>query len=299
MSRPATQSSLDDANKIIEEQLDNQIEKLEKKLSGDVLTYKGNIIQPASDLIRDAIESKNKKREKLVVVLETSGGYIEVAQRIAETFHHHYRVVEFIIPNFAMSAGTVLVMSGYAFFMDYYSVLGPIDPQILRPNGMWIPALGYLEQYNRFIERSKKGLLSTAEMAFLIQKFDPAELYRYEQERELSISLLKEWLVKYKFKNWVRTKTHNKVVTQGMKSRRASQVAKILNDTERWHSHGRGISMDVLRNDVKLQIEDFGNDPDLNAKIRSYYKLLTDYMMRRNQDIVLHILNRYTGFGST
>jgi len=33
----------------------------------------------------------------------------------------------------------------------------------------------------------------------LIQGFDQGELYYYEQARELSIALLKEWLVKYKF----------------------------------------------------------------------------------------------------
>ena len=34
-------------------------------------------------------------------------------------------------------------MSGDAIFMDYFSVLGPIDPQLPKGDTM-VPALGYL-----------------------------------------------------------------------------------------------------------------------------------------------------------
>jgi len=53
-------------------------------------------------------------------------------------------VVDFLIPSHAMSAGTILAMSGDAIHMDYYSVLGPIDPQVENQEGRLIPALGYL-----------------------------------------------------------------------------------------------------------------------------------------------------------
>ncbi len=156
-----------------------------------------------------------------------------------------------------------------------------------------IPALGYLVQYERLIKKAEEGQLSTAEMAFLLEKFDPAELYHYEQVRELSISLLKEWLVKYKFKNWKKTRTRKRPVTGAMRTRRASEIAKALNKTEQWHSHARGISMDVLRRNLRLEIEDFGENLDLNAGIRRYYKLLKDYMMRRAHSGALHTKGRY------
>ena len=60
-------------------------------------------------------------------MLETIGGFAEVARRISDTFRRHYTVVDFLIPSHAMSAGTILAMSGDAIHMDYYSVLGPID----------------------------------------------------------------------------------------------------------------------------------------------------------------------------
>lgn len=76
--------------------------------------------------------------------------------------------------------------------------------------------------------KAANGLLNTAEMAFLIEKFDPAESYRYEQSRQLSITLLKQWLVKYKFRNWKKTKTRQIQVTRKMREERAEQIAQKL-----------------------------------------------------------------------
>ena len=99
-----------------------------------------------------------------------------------------------------MSAGTVLVMSGDAIHMDYYSVLGPIDPQVEDREGKPVPALGYSIRYDDLLAKAGAGRSSTAEMEILIN-FDQMRLYAFEQARDLSKSLLEEWLVKYKFKD--------------------------------------------------------------------------------------------------
>lgn len=298
-----TDCTKENSNVIIEKQLDEHISSLEKELKADVLAFSGGIVHGMDEAIRDAIEArksdKDKNRKTLFVILETKGGYIEVAERMADTFRKHYSRVEFIVPNYAMSAGTVLVMSGDAIHMDYFSVLGPIDPQVEKMTGGGfdlVPALGYLTQYERLIEKSHSGQLSTAEITYLVQRFDPAELYGYEQARELSVRLLKEWLVKYKFKNWKKTRTKKKLVTKKMRVDRAEKIARQLGKIPRWHSHSRGISMSVLRKDLKLEIEDFGKKVELNTKIRSYYKLLNDYMGRMGQLGVLHRKEQYIPF---
>ena len=281
-------------NIIVENQLDERLEQLATEMSADAMSFCGPIYSGVDELIRDAIESIKDKKNKLVVFLETPGGYIEVARRIVDTVRHHYPdTVEFVVPNHAMSAGTVLVMSGNAIHMDYFSVLGPIDPQIERPDGTMVPGLGYLIKYDRLIEKSKEGNLTTAELHYLVERFDPAELYSYEQARELSIAFLKEWLVKYKFKNWERTATRQKFVTRKMKTQRAADIARKLNQTDIWHSHGHGISMEVLKRDMKLQIEDFGANIKLSDPIRSYHRLLIDYMGRRGHKVSVHVKDRY------
>ncbi|MCD4727282.1 MAG: hypothetical protein K8R46_06455 [Pirellulales bacterium] len=285
------------SNDIIESQLTDRLLAIEETLDCDALAFVGPIINPLADDIREAVEDISGKRDKLAVVLETDGGYIDSARRIAETLRYHYQHIDFVIPNHAMSAGTVLAMSGDNILMDYYSVLGPIDPQIPREKGEGlVPALGYLLQFERLVEKSKKGQLSDAELAFLLNRFDPGELYQYGQERELSTDLLTEWLVRFKFKDWTVTETQQHPVTPEMRQARAEEIARSLNDPSRWHSHGRGITMSILRNDLKLKIGDFGENRNLNDAVRGYYKLLKDYMEKRNYDITVHAKHQFLGW---
>lgn len=286
-----------DSNTAVERLLDERLQAVGQATDADVLSYLGPMEFGIDDEIKYAIEDMDDHGAKLLVILETPGGFVEVAERIANIFRHHYGRVEFVVPSYAMSAGTVLVMSGDAIHMDYASVLGPIDPQVQRPDtGRFIPALGYLEQYQRLVEKSRRGELTTAELTYMIQNFDPAELYLYEQERELSIALLKDWLVKYKFKDWTKTRSRGKKVTQQMRTRRAGQIARELSKTNRWHSHGRGIPMEILRRDLRLEIDDFGAHEELGPAVRVYFRLLKDYAVRRGHAaVVLHRSGFYFG----
>lgn len=279
------------SNTYVEKELGARLQRLGETVDADIITAIFPIFQPLDDLLREAVEAIPDKRNSVFVMLETSGGSIETAERIGDLLHYHYPAgVNFIIPNFAMSAGTVLVMCGDRILMDYYSVLGPIDPQVQSGGGRgrWIPALGYLDKFEELVQKSNSGNLSAAELAFMIEKFDPAELDYFEKARDLSIDLLKKWLVAYKFKNWTVTRTNGKAVTAKMKSDRAALIARKLNETKRWKTHSRGISMEVLVNDVNLIVEDFGIDQNLNDSIRSYYRLLQDYMLRRAVEIAIH-----------
>ena len=272
----------------VESELNRRLRAIEAHLDADVMTCIHPIQQPMDDLIRDYVEDIKDRRERLLVILETNGGSIETAERIADTLRYHYpKEVSFLVPNYAMSAGTVLVMSGDTIYMDYYSVLGPIDPQVRNRDGVFVPALGYLDKYQELIKKSDKGKLSPAELAFLVQKFDPAQIHRFEQARDHSVDLLKKWLVQYKFKNWVETQTQKLTVTPKMREKRAAEIAQKLNDTKRWRSHGRGLSMDVINKDLNLMIENFGSDSELNKRVRSYYRLLKDHLSGNNHAIAL------------
>ena len=288
------------ANDFIERQLDQRIAAIEDSFEADALTVHGPLYRGLDDLLRKAVETKCKEepiRQKAIVVLTTVGGYIEVVHRMVDTLRHHYNTVEFIIPNYAYSAGTIFSMSGDAIHMDYYSRLGPIDPQVETPDGSkMVPALGYLEQYNDLIKKSNLGSISMAEMNILVNGFDQAELYQYDQQRELSIALLQEWLCKYKFKDWKKTRTRKKTVTEKMKEKRAKEIAKESNNTERWHSHGYGISMEVLEKDLNVRIDDFGSMPCASEGIRGYHDLVSDYMARRSSIGVIHFKGQYRIF---
>ncbi len=201
-----------------------------------------------------------------------------MVRRIVDVLRKHYKRVDFVVPDYAFSAGTVLVMSGDAIFMDYYSRLGPIDPQLAGPDGKLLPALGYLERYESLLEKAQQQTLTGAELQILLRCFDQAELYQYEQARQLSVAMVEEWLVVYKLKHWKTTEKRNLKVTHKMRKDIAIMVGTELSDAARWHSHGHGISRDVLERDLKLRIEDFGADIDLDNKVRRYHDLLDDYV---------------------
>jgi len=216
------------ANAIVEAQLIQHVASIERDFDADALTYIGPIATGADDHIKDAIENLPRHKRRLIFILETNGGFAESTRRISDTLRHHYRTVDFLIPSHAMSAGTILAMSGDAIWMDYYSVLGPIDPQVQSQDGSHlIPALGYLIKYEELLAKANAGQAGGAELEILLN-FNQGELYSYEQARALSVSLLEEWLVRYKFRNWKTTERQRQPVTRSMKKARARQIAAIL-----------------------------------------------------------------------
>ncbi len=69
-----------------------------------------------------------------------------------------------------------------------------------------------------------------------------------------------------------------KKITEKLKLERAKKIAQILGDAQKWHSHGRGISMKELSGeDIKLKIDDFGEDKALSNLIRHYHGLCVDF----------------------
>lgn len=245
-----------------------------------------DIVPGLDGSVRDAIEMKTTKKDKIAIILQTQGGIVEVVERIVQVIRSFYKEVIVIVPDQAMSAGTVFALSADRIMMDYFSRLGPIDPQIPKDNKL-VPALAYLNQYEKLNEKAKAGSLTTAEYAML-NKLDLAELYQFEQARELSIELLINWLSQYKFKNWKTTETRNDVVTDDMKETRAKEIAQLLNNPERWHSHGRGIDISTLRNELNLRIEDYSENLKLCSSIKIYFNLLTDYMTREQLNSFVH-----------
>ena len=295
-SNPAGVGKPVTANEYIERELDRSLEEIEKVFGCHAVTLSGPMLHGLDDLLRTVIEklaARQPASEKLVFLLTTGGGLLEPVQRMVLTIRRHYKVVDFIIPNYAYSAGTVFALSGDAIHMDYYSRLGPIDPQIRSSKGRFIAALGYLEKYNALIARARRNKISPAEVQLLIDGFDQGELYDFEQAKNLSVKALEDWLVEYKFKNWDKTATRGLVVTPEMKIARAREIGEILNDTKKWHSHGYGISIDVLRKELNLIIDDFGTNPEQAGVIRSYHDLLDDYMAKRGAEGVIHMRDVY------
>ena len=272
----------------IKRRLDRYLEAIGDLIKAETVAIVGPIMPGIEQYLRVALESIPGRdvHHSIVVILDTPGGIVEVVQRMVNTIRFNYHDVTVIVPDRAMSAGTILALSANRIMMDYFSCLGPIDPQIEK-DGKLVPALSYLNQFERLKKKAEAGNLTTAEYA-LLDKLDLGELYQFEQARELSIELLIEWLSRYKFKDWTETEERKIPVTEEMKKDRAEKIAALLNDAERWHSHGRAISMDMLQEEVGLQIEDISKRLELYQEVRRYFDLLRDYMNREQLYSFVH-----------
>jgi len=269
--------------------LNAKLEELETLLGADVLTYYGPIFDGTESVFLQFVEQLKQQNQKnndtLFVILTTGGGSATAVERYVNIIRNHYKIVNFIVPDKAFSAGTIFCMSGNNIYMDYYSVLGPIDPQILNKENRWVPALGYLDKINELIDKAQKGSLTQAEF-IILKDFDLAELRKYEQAKELTIDLLKKWLVKYKFETWTEHKD-GRIVTEEEKTQRAEEIANSLSDNRIWKSHSRPLDIKVLE-ELKLKINDFGKDVDLTKSLRAYHGLVTDYISKNQIGIFVH-----------
>lgn len=274
--------------------LNQKLDELEAHFEADAIFYYGEIHPSFEKAFRDFIEQirdEEEKKNRLVIILNSPGGSAETTEKMVGMIRYHYKEVYFVVPDYALSAGTIFCMSGDKIFMDYSSSLGPIDPQVY--NGTkYVPALGYLDKVSEMIEQSRKGELTQAEY-LMLQSLDLAELRSYEQARDLTVSLLKEWLVNYKFKNWTTHQTNQvklgQPVTQAEKEARAEEIAKLLGDNKIWHSHGRFIGINTLQSMLKLRIEDYSENKDLRNLVRSYNDLICEYIIRFGFQLFLHL----------
>jgi ClpP class serine protease len=74
------------------------------------------------------------------LILHTPGGVLLAAMQIARALKAHPSKVTVHVPVYAMSGGTLLALAASEIVMDDFSVLGPIDPQL-----MGVPAASLVE----------------------------------------------------------------------------------------------------------------------------------------------------------
>jgi len=65
------------------------------------------------------------------LIIHTPGGIVLAAMQIARAVEAHLAKVTAYVPVYAMSGGTLIALAADEIVMGEFSVLGPIDPQIL------------------------------------------------------------------------------------------------------------------------------------------------------------------------
>ncbi|MBQ4076597.1 MAG: ATP-dependent Clp protease proteolytic subunit [Mailhella sp.] len=264
------------------------MENIEKLIHADVFLYYGNIDPSYKQLFISEIENlaKHSPKENLAFNITTNGGSVEMVEVMVDVMRNFYKEIYFFVQDYAYSAGTILCMSGDKIYMSYASSLGPIDPQVLV-NGKYVSAQGYIDQFEYIKRKSGDGTITPVELQMALN-LNLADLNFYSQARNLTVALLKKWLVQYKFKDWTSHKTSGAPVTNDEKEQRAEEIAKTLGDNARWHSHGRHIGIKTLQDSLNLRIENLDNTPKLKTAIEKYNRLAIDFANKQGYLLFMH-----------
>lgn len=108
----------------------------------------------------------------LDLILHTQGGSVAATQSIVHYLHQMFgNDIRAVIPQYAMSAGTMVALSCKEIIMGKHSNLGPIDPSF---GG--IPANGVLEEFDTAIEDATNRPASIPLWQSIIGKYHPTFL---------------------------------------------------------------------------------------------------------------------------
>jgi hypothetical protein len=258
-----------------------QLTRISQLRGRDVLVYAADLnkdtpltainyvdILPVSDLI------SSLGGTKLDLILETPGGSGEVAEDLVRRLRGKYDEIAVIVPGWAKSAGTIMAMAADEILMGPSSALGPIDAQLFW-QGKRFSADALLEGMDKIKnEVASAGVLNKAYIPIL-QSISPGELQSAQNALDFAKTLVTDWLVQYKFKNWTVHGTNNpgQPVTVDEKKARAKEIADHLCDHRFWLTHGRSIKLADL-NGMRLLVTDYSQDANLNDAITRYFTLL-------------------------
>ena len=189
------------------------------------------------------------KREKgLDLILHTPGGDIAATEALVRylkvMFNKDIRV---IVPQLAMSAGTMIACSARSIVMGKQSSLGPIDPQI---GG--VPAQGVIDEFNMAIKSIQANPASTPLWQQVVSRYHPSFLLECAQAIDWSRQMVTAWLLDNML---ARPNVQNPDDT-------AKRIVSYLGDHALTATHARHLSVTTCE-EIGLEIEHLESDPKL------------------------------------
>lgn len=263
-------------------------------------------IQSNDDLpFSELVNSISSHSQEIDVIIVTPGGRGEQVTRFVDKLRPRFLNVTFIIPDVAMSAGTIFAMSGDEIIMTNNSYIGPIDPQVPNREGRFVPAQGILSLVQDIQKRGQELVLRGQNPDWtdlqILRNIDPKEIGQAIGASKFSVELVENYLFNYKFKTWT-THSNGTVVTVEDKRRRANEIANQLCDHSLWKSHGRGITREVAWETCSLKITHSERIVGLDRAIKRLWALTywlfentpifkiflsQNYVIIRNENIIL------------
>ena len=251
------------------------LQLLHEKTKRNVIAYySGFLSKPDADLADIIDEDKNgfmmavsgvNKSIGLDLILHTPGGDIAATQSIVDYLHQMFKKdIRVIVPQIAMSAGTMIACSSKLILMSKHSNLGPIDPHL---NGM--PAYGVIQEFNRAIKEVKKYPDRIPLWQEIIGQYRPTFLSRCENAIKWSNEFVTEQLENVMFSGDPNAKQKTK------------DIVKKLTDYKKNRTHNRHIHYEECKK-IGLKVDLIENDPELQDLVLTVHHCFMHGIMNTN-----------------
>lgn len=164
----------------------------------------------------------------LDLILHTPGGNVPATESLVDYLRQMFgNDVRAIVPQLAMSAGTMIACFCKTILMGKQSNLGPIDPQL---GG--VPAHGVISEFRQAIEEIRKDPASLPVWREIIGKYHPTFLGECQRAIDWSREIATEWLAE------------NMLAGRPKKTQIAKKIVRRLSDYDKTRSHGRHVSIE-------------------------------------------------------
>ncbi len=190
----------------------------------------------------------------LDLILHTPGGQTAAAESIVDYLHTMFgNDIRAIVPQLAMSAGTMIACATKEIIMGKHSSLGPIDPQF---GG--IPATGVIEEFETALKEIKADPTSIPLWQTIIGKYHPTFLGECEKAIDWSKDIVADWLLKCMFSG------------DTSKLPQVTAIVDALTNSQQMKTHSRHISLEQCKA-IGLNIVDLETDSDLQDIVLSIH----------------------------
>jgi hypothetical protein len=134
---------------------------------------------------------KMDRTKGLDLILHTPGGETAATESLVDYLHSLFGTnIRAIVPQLAMSSGTMISCACNEILMGTHSSLGPIDPQL---GG--VPAHGVIEEFTRAHLEIKADPSKIPVWQPIIAKYPPTLIGECEKAMKWSISMTRHWLL--------------------------------------------------------------------------------------------------------
>jgi len=196
-----------------------------------------------------------EKTKGLDLILHTPGGSIGATESIVNYLKSIFgNDIRAIVPQIAMSAGTMIACSCKEIIMGKHSNLGPIDPQI---NGL--PTHGIIEEFERAKKEVSFDIKTIPIWQTILSRYSPTLIGECEKAIKWSESIVSDWLKSNMYEN------------DPKKVEIVDAIIKELGSHAMTLSHDRHLSTDILKDKLGLKIILLENDRDLQDKVLSVH----------------------------